>query len=189
MKPFNETFLVVAMVVFATSAHATFFNNTTGIASPDQTITFESVALSANEPVETQFQSLGVTFSTAFANPDPAETYPNIAGNRIGNFQSHVTQYGLFTAYFSENLNEVAFAVASAPGESTFSALLNGIVLETAVRSTSAADSTNFFGFKDLVFNQITISTASTDHTFLLDNLQTVAVVPELSTWALLLAG
>lgn len=190
MKRLNEAFLVAAMGVFATSSHAAFFNNATGLANPEQTIDFESVALAANQPVTTEFQSLGVTFSTAFANPDLSDLYPNISGNRIGNFQNFNGQSGLFTMNFTDKLSEVAFAIVTAPGGlSTFQALLNGTVLETATQSTTTTDSANFFGFRDLVFDQITISTVSSDRALLLDNLQTVTAVPEPASWELLLGG
>lgn len=178
-----------AIFTFSSSAHAVFFNNAAGLANPQQTITFESVMLSTNQPITTEFQGLGATFSNAFGNPDPSNSYPNVSGNRIGNFQSNVNQSGLFSVNFTSDLSEVAFAMVSQTGTSTFQALLNGSLVETATRLTSATDSVNYYGFRDIVFNQVTISVLSNDRALMVDNLQTVTSVPEPESWTLLLAG
>ena len=47
----------------------------------------------------------------------------------------------------------------------------------------------NFFGFRNIVFNQLTALTVSSDSVFLMDNLQTLAAVPEPETLAMMLAG
>ncbi len=189
MKHLGKTMLVSVAWLAASSAQATWFSNSTGLASPQQTITFESVSLGANNPVTTEFALLGVTFSTAFANPDPSETYPHITGNRIGNFRSNGNRGDLLTARFSSNLSQVAFALVSAPGTATVTAWLNDSLVESATLPSSAANVNNVFGFQDLVFNKVTIRVASYDSALLIDNLQTVTAVPEPASWALLLAG
>ena len=190
MKHLGNTLLVSAAWLAASSAQAAWFSNSTGLADPQQTITFESASLGGNQPVTTEFALLGVTFSTAFANPDPSETYPHITGNRLGNFRAAAgAQSGLFTARFSSNLSQVAFALVSAPGTSTVTAWLNNTLVESVTLPTSATDVNNFFGFHDVVFNRLTVSVNSFDHALLIDNLQTVNAVPEPASWALLLAG
>ena len=184
--------LFAAACIVAAPAHAAFFNNSTGLASPDQTITFESVTLAANAPVTTEFQALGVTFGSAFANPDLSSAYPHISGNRIGNFRSEVPQAGLFTVDFDSDLSAVAFALVTAPGTSTIQAFLDGTLVESATASTSTSDSVNYFGFEGIVFDEITISVVSGDHALMIDGLQTIAAtpaVPEPQSGALLLAG
>ena len=157
------------------SAHAAFLNNLSGLAAPHQTITFESVALTPNQSVTTEFLGEGVTFSNTFGNAD-LNTFPNFSGNRIGDFQSGIVQTGLFSATFSSTLSDVAFALVTAPGTTTFTAFLNGNLVESASAATTFNNVTNFFGFAGIAFNQLTIRTASFDHVFQLDNLQTTAV-------------
>ena len=189
MKHLGKTMLVSAAWLAAASAQAAWFSNSTGLASPQQTITFDSVSLGANVPVTTQFAALGVTFSSAFANPDPSEAYPHITGNRIGNFQGGIGQNGLLTVRFSSMLSQVAFALVSAPGTSTVTAWLNNTLVQSATLPSSTTEVNNFFGFRDVDFNRLTVSVDTFDHALLIDNLQTVTAVPEPASWALLLAG
>lgn len=65
MQHLGKTMLVSAAWLAASSAQAAWFSNSTGLASPQQTITFESEPLGANQPVSTEFALLGVTFSSA----------------------------------------------------------------------------------------------------------------------------
>lgn len=190
MKFLGTTLCLAAACGFSAPASAVFLNNSTGLASPQQTITFDAPAtpLAAQDPVTTQFQSSGVTFTGAFYNPD-SSTLPNISGNRIGNFQAGIGHSALFQIDFSSNLSQVAFAEVTQPGVSTFEALLNGVSVQSMTAATSLTSPTNFYGFTGIVFNQVRISVASSDNAFLLDNLQTVAAVPEPASWALLLAG
>ena len=190
MKHLGNTLLVSAAWLVASSAQAAWFSNSTGLADPQQTITFESASLGSNQPVTTEFALLGVTFSTAFANPDSSENYPHITGNRLGNFRAgNGGQSGLFTARFSSNLSQVAFALVSAPGTSTVTAWLNNTLVQSATLPSSTTEVNNFFGFRDVDFNRLTVSVDTFDHALLIDNLQTVTAVPEPASWALLLAG
>ena len=173
---YKTLLLLASGSLLTSSAHAAFFNNSSGLAAPDQTITFESVALTPNQSVTTEFLGEGVTFSNTFGNADMS-TYPNFSGNRIGDFQSGVRKTELFSATFSSTLSDVAFALVTAPGgTTTFTAFLNGNLVESASAATTFNNVTNFFGFAGIAFNQLTISTASFDHVFQLDNLQTTAV-------------
>ena len=188
MKLFHATSLVAALAAFAPSAQAVFFQNSTGLASLDQTITFESAVLPVNGSVTTQFQSFGVTFQNAFGNPD-SSTLPNITGNRLGDFQSGIGKTGTFEIDFSALQSGAAFALVSQTGTTTFTALLNGVPVESATAATNLIATNNFFGFSNIAFNQLTALTVSSDSVFLMDNLQTLAAVPEPETLAMMLVG
>lgn len=189
MKPVVTILSIAAAATFTQPAFATFFNNSAGLNNPDQTVDFESAVLAVNESVTNEFAGFGVTFDNAFANPDLSNSYPNINGNRIGNFRSNVGQSGLFTVHFSNVLSEVAFAMVTAPGTSTFRALLNGAEIDSVSAPTTFTSTVNFFGFRGITFDAITISVVSGDHALLLDSLQTVSAIPEPKMWALLLSG
>jgi MYXO-CTERM domain-containing protein len=187
MKLRTPAFLAACML--ASASHASFVHNNSGLTAPDQTIDFDSVSLAHNASVTTEFQAQGVSFSNAFANPDSA-AYSNMVDNRIGNFMSNVNQAGLFSIVFSQALTGAAFAMVTAPGgQSTFQALLNGSLVESASAATSTFDPVNFFGFQGIVFDEITISVDSFDRALMIDSLQTIATVPEPQTRALVLAA
>ena len=144
-----------------------------GLSNFAQVITFEEAALSQNEPVTNQFAAFGVTFSGAFANPDP-RSYPNLSDNRIGNFIPN-TFARPFSISFAGVQNQAAFALVTAPGISTITSFLNGVPVETFSVTTDGTAANNFFGFQNSAFNQIQISVASFDQALLLDNLQSTS--------------
>lgn len=63
------------------------------------------------------------------------------------------------------------------------------MLVESASSLTSPTNTTNFYGFEGIVFDQLRISADTFDKAFLLDNVQTVAAIPEPETWALMIAG
>lgn len=193
MKRTVHIAIVSALIGFCTASQANISVDSIGLTSADQTVDFESVPLVQNDSVTTQFSSFGVTFTGAYANPDLSPLFPNMSGNRIGNFRSGIGDSPFFTLDFASGLSQAAFALVTAEGTTTFQALLDGVVVETASFATSSTDSSNVFAFSNIVFDQIAIRVESFDRAFLLDNLQTVAAVaapvPEPETWALLLAG
>jgi hypothetical protein len=188
MKRLRTTMLGTGLVFLASATQATTFNNNSGLSSPDQTINFESATLGFNVSVTNQFEQFGVTFTDAFGNPD-GSSYPNITGNRIGNFEGGISFHPDFSMLFTKNLSAVAFAmVAANGGEATAVAYLDGVAVESFVFNTSTTNSVNYYGFRNAVFDEVQIGVVSFDNAFLIDNLQTAAV-PEPSTCALLLAG
>lgn len=170
--------LLAAVLASAGSAQATPVHNGFGLSLAHQTLDFESVPLSFNQPVNTQFSGVGVSFLNAFANADMS-SFPNISGNRVGDFQAGIGGTGLFTIDFANDLQQVAFAIISAPGTATFQAFLNGGLVESFTGSTSNADTNNFYGFQGIVLDRLTISVQSFDNVFIMDNLQTIQAVPE----------
>lgn len=189
MSRLNLALGISAVLGTTSVAHAAFFNNATGLAAPDQTVTFETSDIGPNVPVRNQFATFGVTFEGAFSDPDTS-LFPNMSGHRIGNFQANVGHSPAFTIDLTPSLGAIGFALVSAEGVTTFEALLKGVVVESATSATSATNATNFYGFNGIVFDQLRISVDSYDNAFLLDNLQTIwAPVPEPETWALLVAG
>lgn len=182
---------VAALAVWAGagSAHAVFIQNDHGLDQPEQTLDFESVVLAANQPVEHQFAGAGVSFQHAFANADLSTAYPHISGNRVGNFRSGFGQNGLFTLDFAQDQQQVAFAMVSAPGTATFQALLNGQVVESFSVPSATTALNNFYGFQGIVLDRLTVSVQSSDRALIIDQLQSVAAVPEPHAALLLAAG
>ncbi len=189
-RPVAQAGLLATLLVSALAlpAHAAFVTSSTGLSLPHQTLDFEGPTLVMNQVVSNQFQAFGVTFSNAFGNPDPSATYPNISGNRIGNFQGGVGNQGTLVMNFSNVLSSVAFAMISAQGTSTIQAFLGNALVETATIGTNATSSNNYYGFDGVQFDRVTLSVASFDRALMIDNLQTIAAttaVPEPAGWAL----
>src|ERR1017187_149680 len=84
--------MAVFAVLVATAGHvqATSLNNTTGIASPAQTITFSELVFPNNTTITLQYSTLGATFSpNLYYDPSGINAYnsvPNISGNYLANF-------------------------------------------------------------------------------------------------------
>ena len=123
-------------------------------------------------------------------------TFPNFNANTLVNFDNtnRVTA-PTFSINFSEDQSAAAFAMATNPGTSTFTALLDGAVLESFSTATTLDDSNNFYGFSGIMFDEISVAPGGFANQMSLDNIQTqasaTAAVPfEFSpTLGLLLAG
>lgn len=189
-----RTAVLACTSLAAMHSQAAFINNGSGLAGSHQTIDFESTTLAHNEMVSTQFQTLGVSFTNAFGNPDPREIYPNLSGNRIGNFEGGIGHHGALIMDFAAVLDSAAFALVSADGgTTTFQAFLNGVLVESQSLPTNTTSNFNFFGFTGIQFDRITLSVTSFDGALMIDNLQTTAsattAVPEPSSAAVVLAA
>ena len=155
------------------SANALNFQNSTGLTSPVQTITFDEFVFPDNTSITNQYSSLGVTFSpNLFFNN--TFSLPNITPNSLENFEAGVggTRIATFSILFSTDQNEAAFAMVTSSGTSTFTALLDGAVVETFDATTDSTSSNNFYGFTDIVFDEISVSPGGTPNIMALDNLQ-----------------
>jgi hypothetical protein len=175
----------------ASSAHAAPIINATGIASPATTITFEEFVFASGTPLTNQYASLGVTFTGATYDPRPGFTGVGISGRTAGNF---VLSSGVTTNPFSINFltpqTAAAFGLLTNSGTTTFTALLNGVVVESFTAPTGVAG--GFFGFSGITFNQIQISAGGINGAALFDTIQfnsQAAATPEPATLVLLGTG
>lgn len=172
--------------LFVGSAIATPIINDFGLTSPTSTITFDEFVFAQDTVVDIQYSSLGVTFTTGlqYDTQGPA-SFPGIDGHYIGNFTPIINPFSIF---FETDQQEVAFGFATNPQITTFTALLDGVVVESFMESTTFNDITEgFYGFSGIVFDEIQISDTSVA---LLDNIQFGALpVPEPASIALLALG
>lgn len=179
--------LTLAALWIGSAAGAASLINNTGLASPGHTVTFEEIVLPEETPVTDQYAGLGVTFSPGlFYNTQPI-FFPT---HSLANFDFMGSVNNPASLLFGEEMSEVAFAMQTNPGTSTFTALLNGSIVEQFTADTSLSNlpdlsqASNFYGFTGIVFDEIQI--LSNTAYFQIDNLQfSSTVVPEPSTIAL----
>ncbi len=195
MKRAIQLALVCAaiLIVAAGQAQAGMLWNNSGLANPAQTITFDEIPSVQFDSITNQYESLGVTFSPNLVFNSQMGNFPNINGDRLGNFNPVRDP---FTISFTTPQTEAAFAMVTNLGISRFTALLDGEVVESfyAVTSTRPFLGYNYFGFTGITFDAIRVNVGGFGNAMLLDNVQlgTIAHMPEASSlvaWGIVAAG
>lgn len=182
-----KKFILGALLFAASNVHATLIFNTTGLLSPESTITFDEHILSTGATVTNEYSDLGITFSPNLYYSSQTG-FPNITGNTVTNFGSG-NQVGSFSINFLENQTESAFAMVSNSSLWNFSALFNGAVVESFSEIVNTS-TPNFYGFTGITFDEILISSSIND-AMIIDNLQMgeTTSVPEPTSLAILALG
>lgn len=184
------TAAVIAVAAFAYAADSTagqIVNGSSGLSSPDTTITFDEIALANDTPLTNQYSAFGVTFSNMFYRTQPLFS-PNLAAPLAANFGPDFIGFNPFSIHFTSDVRSAAFVVASSDTTSTFEALLDGVVVDSFTATTDPFSDTNFFGFVGFAFDEIRVTIGSSDGNAAIDNLQ-FAAVPTPASWALLGSG
>ncbi|MGG6268573.1 hypothetical protein ACQ4M3_29445 [Leptolyngbya sp. AN03gr2] len=165
---------VMMSIVESKPVHALAINGAaTGIASPAQTINFDDLTAPDGTAVTTQYP--GITFSNLFlAAPSP---FPNFSGRMVTNFSGGAfgaPALNPFSIQFSTTQTRASLAlVTNIGGTTTFTALLNGAVVESFTANTDFDSNNNFYGFTGSSgFNEIQVSVISSDNGAVIDNLQ-----------------
>ena len=179
-------FAFVTLTVGAGAEAAPIINNF-GLLSPDATVTFSEHALADNTLVTNQFADVGVTLSPgAYVNPQAGFLSPDYLGNFT--FNNDPT-YDPFSILFTNDVTGAAVEVVTNPGTTTFTALLNGSVVESFAAATSSTAGA-YYGFTGVVFDELRIDP---NNTFaLIDNVEfdtTATPVPEPASLLLLGSG
>lgn len=177
----------IGLILSSNYALATTITNDTGLPSPTNTITFDEFVFPQNTVVDTQYSSLGVTFTSGLQyDAQGSASFPGINGHYLGNFSATNNPFSIF---FTENQTSVAFGFATNPTNTTFSALINGSVIESFTIATTFDSINAYHGFTDILFDEISVNVSNISS--LIDNIQlgTTAPVPEPTTMLLLGTG
>lgn len=178
--------LVFGLIMASSEAFASIVQSTTGLSSPQTTITFDEFSIATNTVITNQYQSLGATFAPNLVQtPQSSSGFPNLAGGNLGNFSPVVDP---FYISFTGVQMDVAFVMVTNPGTSTFTTLLNNVVVEAASFSTDFTSSNNWYVFNG-TFDQIRVDVGGSNSAMLMDNLQLSNRVPAPATLALLGLG
>jgi hypothetical protein len=182
---------LAALAATTCAFSASIVSSSTGLAAPDQTISFTEIALADDTPLTNEYSALGVTFSGFFYNGCPVCVTAPPTGSKpdIGNFA------GSNTDAFNTNLaltfaapqDGVAFNFASNFAPFTFSAFLGGSLVEQFTVNVgdpniNGVNGWGWYGFTGITFDSITIAAGQA---MLLDDLQTQASIPEPSSFLL----
>lgn len=175
---------VALLAATAGQVQAGIITNNVGISSPGQVITFDEFTFATGTPITNQFSSLGASFSpNMYYNVQPV-FFPTAS---LASF-SPATNVSVF---FNQNVTAAAVALQSNTEATTFTAKLNGSVVESFTTTTtlsvlpSLTHASDFYGFEGIVFDELRIENAS--QLFQIDNLQFAnsAAVPEPSSLAM----
>ena len=160
----------------------------TGLGAPAVLIDFEAGAIAGTTVITTQFA--GVTFGDGtndfIMDTGGAGSGQNIIGRFLQTFNSSVVPGSI---KFDENVRAAGFNLRTNEDTTTFTAFLDGVFVETFNATTDLVASSNFFGFTDIIFDEIRFDMAIVGQQgFNLDNLEFITV-PEPSLVALLGLG
>ena len=177
--------LLVSLLSLATPVSAITIDNNTGLVAPTNQLGFDG--LGAGTQVTNQFASQGVVFTPTLAGP-----LVTLYSDGFTNMNQYaLNQGGVFQIQFQGTVNEAAFAFLTNGGDSIFTALLQGNLVESFTASTNLVG--RFFGFTGITFDAIEVNPDGNGQPFRLDNLQygivTPSSVPEPSTLVLLCLG
>ena len=187
---FSRLFAFLACVLLAQPAAATMLaGSSTPIASPDETIGFDEVALGGGTTVTDQFSSLGITFGA------PGVSYatrvsgrPNFSGPAVLKFGG-----GTVSILFDHDVTDMSAAITANFGTMTVTSLLDGTQVETFPwtfpNNTVSTNQNNFFGFTGSLFDEVRIDLGGST-SIAMDTLSyTKAAIPTPGTLPLLAIG
>ena len=150
---------------------ATPVTNSTGLAAPISTITFDEHVYAPFTDITDQYLPEGVTFTPLVSyDYQFCGSFPGIQGHCVGSFGQ--TAYSI---HFTTPQSGAAFAIATNPTTTTFTAKLNGAVVESYQSATdNSQPSISFQGFEGIEFDEIEISVAGpvNNRGSVIDNIQ-----------------
>ncbi|MEP1199263.1 VPLPA-CTERM sorting domain-containing protein [Tateyamaria sp.] len=179
---------IMAFVTLTAAQAATVINQTSGLSDPDTLITFDEGALADGTSVSNQFD--GVSFSAGIQINTVTYPFPNVPGRSLRNFFPIA---GTVSIFFDADLTDATFSMITNTGISSFTALLDGQEVQTFRGLTTLNSTSNFFGFADILFDEIRIAVGGFNSAMLLDNLaynvETPPTVPLPASLPLMLGG
>jgi hypothetical protein len=190
MKYFNKYAILVALSALSFGAQATSISNSSsGLTGTFTTENFDSWVLGSSSDVSSPDLSFD---SFQYADNLYDGVFPHLSGNSILNDSELISTFS-----FSGAVSGVAFNFVSTGGDAIFTAFLGAVEVGQFTALTGIAND-NFYGFKDISFDSISIDTNGTEYaSYALDNLQVassleiaaVTQVPEPESYAMFMAG
>jgi hypothetical protein len=153
---------------------ATIIDQNTGLTSPDKiVIDFGNSLFTVGTTIDTQFD--GVTFGSTYVYKNTTETRDALTYGYLENLNS-TTQPG--SIFFDTDVSAVNFSWR-ARTSTTFSAWNDDVKIEEFVADTNMSLSGGrYYGFQDIVFDEIRLAIQHPSKAFTLDNLEYVSAIP-----------
>jgi hypothetical protein len=158
----------------ANSYAATIIDQDTGLTSPDKiVIEFGNDLSKVGTVIGSQFD--GVTFGSTYVYNHTTATHDALTHGYLENLNSN-TQPG--SILFDTDVSTVNFSWR-ARTSTTFSAWNDDVKVEEFVADTNMSLSGGrYYGFQDIVFDEIRLSIQHPSKAFTLDNLEYISVIP-----------
>jgi hypothetical protein len=183
---------VLAAALSGLPAAAAPVTNNVGITGATGLITFDEFAITTGTPITNQYAGLGATFSPGMCFNAQPEYFPTASLGTYGCDGTTLGDPGQNSSIrFNQAVSAAAIAVQSNTEDTTFTALLGGVVVESFIVVTDLSflpdltHASDFYGFTGIVFDELRIENASA--VYQIDNLQftTINGVPEPATLVL----
>jgi hypothetical protein len=184
-SPSRPLHILVATVgllqAISAQAQGVYFQNSYGLVSPSNIVTFSEFSPPPNTIITTEYQAYGVTF-VPYVNY--ASIYNQTSGTPhidpttcVANFIQFSPPLSTFSILFGRPVSSAAFAVLTQPGTFDVTALLGGTEIpggpHTFIGGYGPDATNNFVGLSDVTFDELRISNVATsDGALVLDNLQ-----------------
>lgn len=167
------TALAIVALAWAQAAAAIPFLDSSGLSAPDVLVTFDEIGMAPDTPVDGQYGSLGVTFSPAlgYDSQGSGVTLPGISGHYLGN-NSNLAAVNPFSIRFNFPVTAAVFGLATNPSITTFTALLDGVEVESFIAATTFNEPEAYLGFVGILFDEILVSVDGLGGAALIDNVQ-----------------
>ena len=179
---------IMVFVTLTTAQAATVTYQTSGLVDPDTLITFDEGNLANGTFVTNQFE--GVSFSAGIRINTVAYPFPNVPGRNLRNFFPIADTFSIF---FDADVTDATFSMITNTGISSFTALLDGVEVETFRAFTTLYSPANYFGFGGILFDEIRVAVGGSNSAMLIDNLaynlETPPAVPLPASLPLMLGG
>ncbi|GBF81673.1 hypothetical protein [Aphanothece sacrum] len=138
--------------------------NSFGLNNPQKTITFDDPIFDDGNLLTNEYANFGLEFDPGLFFIFPLPSNPPLPNLGLGGV-TNSSILSEFSLKFLEDQTSAAFSMSTAPTISNFTALLNGSVVESFQAMTDFTQTNNFFGFKDILFNEIRINFANNNQT------------------------
>jgi hypothetical protein len=183
--PFAAIFLIATLFTASGASATAVIDRATGLGSPSVLIDFGNGLFPNGTGFTNQFAASGVTFGSNYEYRTSGNQLPSLKDGFL--FPIAITaQPG--SIFFSSNVSDALFSWRTNDSSpATFQAYLDGNLVESifsgSTDGTVPLVSGKFYGFEDILFNEIRLA-VSTPNGYTLDNLQ-FNVVPEHTTLTL----